>query len=195
MVLSWRYATNFATLQPHLLKCRSWFLFSPCLPYRKPLFHTAFPHSLPGIDLRRWPTPPPSHPWGILGCSVTFSKLYPPAANFNVWCISHIFRHCETNLKLFILSNQSANSTAWLEKLWLPSRPSIEIAVCFRETLPNWAARGALTFAIACVWIRIHGYAQQDGAYWLVVHLFPTLILKAESRLNDVLAWHALLGN
>lgn len=72
------------------------------------LFHTAFPHSLPGIGLRRCPTPPPSHTRGTVGACVTFSKFYPSASILDVLCVTHILRRCETNLKPFISSNQSA---------------------------------------------------------------------------------------
>lgn len=101
------------------------------------LFHTAFPHSLPGIGLRRCPTPPPSHTRGTVGDCVTFLKFYPSASILDVLCVTHILRRCETKVETLHFVQSVGPSTAWLEKSWLLSRLSFEITVCFRETSPN----------------------------------------------------------
>lgn len=63
--------------------------------------------------------------------------------------------------------------------------------------LPQLSSRG---HPDVCIGLGLNvnsrgGNAQQDGAYWLVFHLYPALMLKVESQWTDMLTWHALLGN
>lgn len=63
--------------------------------------------------------------------------------------------------------------------------------------IPDLSSRGCPDICIG-LGLNVNlrgGYAQQDRVYWLVFHLFFTLILKLESWWTDVLTWHASLRN